>query len=187
MHLTPIERPSSPLLRLLYRLSARRFGTVIGPLRVIYARRPRLLVIAGQIARTMEHGLSLDPALRFLVQTQTARQNGCTFCADLALAEAVRSRVGHERFRALDEYRTSPLFTERERAALAFAEEATRNRRLSDETAAAVRAAFSEEEIVDLAWLNAAENYFNLQAAVLGIESDGLAAMALAKGDARRS
>jgi alkylhydroperoxidase family enzyme len=185
MLLTPIERPSSPLLRLLYRASARRFGKVIGPLKVIYARRPRLLMIAGQIARTMEHGLSLEPSLRLLVQTQTARQNGCTFCEDLTLAEAVRSRVGRERFNALQEYRTSPVFTGRERAALAFAEEATRDRRLSAETAAAVRAAFTENEIVELAWLNAAENYFNLQAAVLGIESDGLAAAALAKADAR--
>jgi alkylhydroperoxidase family enzyme len=90
--------------------------------------------------------------------------------------------VGEERFRALGDFRTSPVFTERERAALAFAEEATLHRRLTEQTAAAVRAHFTELEIVELTWLNAAENYFNLQAAVLGIESDGLAALSRSGG-----
>lgn len=57
-------------------------------------------------------------------------------------------------------------------------EEATAHRRVSAETEAALREHFSEVEIVELTWPNAAENYFNLQAAVLGIESGGLAALA---------
>jgi len=47
---------------------------------------------------------------------------------------------------------------------------------VSDATWAALRAHFSETEIVELVWANAAENYFNLQATVLGFESEGLAA-----------
>jgi alkylhydroperoxidase family enzyme len=178
MHLSPIENPSGSWLKLAYKASAKRFGKVIGPLKVIYARKPGLMVLALHIQRTMEHGLSLEPSLRRLVQTQAARQNGCTFCEDITLAEAVRQRIGTEKFAALAEYRTSPVFTERERAALAFVEEATMHRSVSAETVAALRAHFSEVEIVELTWLNAAENYFNLQAAVLGIESDGLAALA---------
>lgn len=38
-----------------------------------------------------------------------------------------------------------------------------------------MRERFNETEIVEITWLNAAENYFNLQAAVLGIGSDRLA------------
>jgi len=44
----------------------------------------------------------------------------------------------------------------------------------------AVRENVSDTEIVELVWLNAAENYFNLQAAVLGVESDQLAARSMA-------
>lgn len=179
MHLEPIERPRSLLMRLAYGISRRRFGKVIAPFKVIYARKPRLLVIAGQIGGAMD-ALSLDPALRFLVQAQAARLNGCAFCEDMALAQATQRRIGAERFRALEEFRTSGLFTPRERAALAFAEEATRHRHVSDETWAAVRAHFSDEEIVELTWLNAAENYFNLQAHVLGLGSDELLARAVA-------
>jgi alkylhydroperoxidase family enzyme len=86
----------------------------------------------------------------------------------------VRERVGSEKFAALAEFRTSNLFSERERAALAFAEEATLYRHVSDDSYAAVRTHFTETEIVELAWVNAAENYFNLQAHPLGIGSDEL-------------
>ena len=172
--LAPIERPSNPFLRLAYRLSARQLGKVIGPLKVIYARKPRLLVLAAQIQRTMEHGLSLDPSLRLLVQAQAARINGCSFCDDLALAQAMRARIGPERFQALGEFQESGLFTAREKAALAYAEEVTRSREVSDATFAELRRHFDETEIVELTWVNAVENYFNLQAHPLRIGSDEL-------------
>lgn len=174
MRLAPIEHPRTPFLRLAYRFSERQFGKVIAPLKVIYARKPRLALLAQHIQHTLEQGLSLKPSLRLLVQVQASRLNGCAFCEDIALAQVVQQRLGAERFQALAEYRTSPVFTERERAALAFVEEATLQRRVSDETFAALRDHFTDTEIVELVWANAAENYFNLQTAVLGIESDGL-------------
>lgn len=175
MRLTPVEHPANPLTRLAYRLSIRRFGKVLMPLKVVYARKPRLLLLAGQMQRAVD-ALTLEPALRMLVQAQAARLNGCAFCQDLVLAEALRHRIGRDRFDALAAYRTSPLFSERERAALALVEEATGGRRVSDATWAALRAHFSETEVVELVWANAVENYFNLQATALEIESDGLAA-----------
>ena len=185
MRLPPIERPRSLLLRAAYRISIRQFGRVLTPFKVIYARKPRMLILAGLIDRMMRHGLSLEPGLRLLVQVQASRLNGCTFCEDLALAHAVRERVGSARFGALADFRTSSLFSEREKAALAFTEETTRDRHVRDETFAAVRAHFSETEIVELAWVNAAENYFNLQAHPLGIGSDELLAAATAGGPAQ--
>ena len=176
--LEPIEHPRGALLRYAFRLSLKRFGKVIAPLRVIYARKPRLLVLAAQIQRTMEKGLQISPELRFLLQAQAARLNGCAFCHDITLAEAVRGRIGGDRFAALAEFRASPHFSERVRAALGFAEEATLHRAVSDATFATLRAHFSEVEIVEIAWVNAAENYFNLQAHPLGLESDGLEALA---------
>jgi alkylhydroperoxidase family enzyme len=173
MRLETIERPRGIFMRLAYRISLRQFGKVLAPLKVIYARKPRLLALALHVQRTMEHGLSLDPTLRLLVQTQAARRNGCAFCEDLALAQAVRARLGREKFDALDDFRTSGAFTDRERAALAFTEEAT-GRHVSDGTWAELRRHFGETEVVELAWLNAAENYFNLQAHALGIGSDEL-------------
>lgn len=168
-----------------YQASIRQFGRVITPFKVIYARKPRLLVLAGLIDRTMRYGLSLKPELRLLIQVQASRMNGCAFCEDLVLANAVREQIGSEKFVAMPEFRTSSFFSERERAALAYAEEATRARHVSDETFAALRAHFTETEIVEVAWVNAAENYFNLQAHPLGIGSDELLMAATARARAR--
>ncbi len=175
MRLQPIEHPRSPLVRLGFWMSKRRFGKVLTVLKVIYARKPRLAIISQMIAGTMEKHLTIEPELRFLISVHVARMNGCSFCQDLNQAAAVQAKMGPERFRALEDFRTSPLFTERERAALAYVEEATRHRRVEDSTFAALRAHFDETQIVEITWLNAAENYFNLQAAVLGVGSDELA------------
>lgn len=75
----------------------------------------------------------------------------------------------------------SPHFDARERAALAYTEEATRSRKVSDATFEALRSHFDERQIVELTWLNAVGNYFNLIAVPLGLESDGLAEIALSR------
>jgi alkylhydroperoxidase family enzyme len=185
MRLAPIERPGNLLIRLGYWLSRRQLGAVMSPLRVIYARAPRLLRANLGIVRAME-SLSLDPALRLLVTTQSSLLNGCGFCADLHRAQAIQQEIGLERFRDLLDFAHSPHFSERERAALAYTEEVTRQRKASDATFERLRAHFSEREIVELTWLNAIGNFFNLMAVPLEIESDGLEDLQ-AKRAARRS
>ncbi len=171
--LKPIEQPRSLFERFAFWQTRRAYGKVLTPLKVIYARKPRLAFIAQLMTRTTE-SLSLGDDLCLLVTVHVAQLNGCAFCQDLNLARAIQKRLGLERFRELSEYQTSALFSARERAALAFCEEATRKRKVSEQTFERLREHFSETEVVELTWLNAAENYFNLQAAVLDIGSDEL-------------
>jgi AhpD family alkylhydroperoxidase len=178
MRLAPIDKPDSLLVRLAYWLSKRQLGGVMSPMKVLYARVPRILRTTISIVRTTD-SLSLDPALKLLVTTQSSLLNNCTFCADLHLAQAVQAKLGRERFRALPDFRSSPHFSERERAALAYTEEVTRERKASDATFERLRAHFSEQEIVELTWLNAVGNYFNLMAVPLELESDGFEEIAL--------
>ncbi len=178
MRLAPIERPRGLFLRIAFWLSRRQAGAVIAPLKVIYARVPALGLLGWRIARTLER-LSLEPGLRLLVATQSSLLNGCGFCADLHRAQAVRARLGQEKFLALPDYATSPLFSARERAILAYTEEVTRQRRASDASFAELARHCDEREIVEITWLNAASNYFNLLAVPLGIGSDGLLELAL--------
>lgn len=51
---------------------------------------------------------------------------------------------------------------------------------MSDATYGELAKHFSEREIVEIVWANAVGNYFNLIAVPLGLESDGLAELALA-------
>ena len=80
---------------------------------------------------------------------------------------------------SFSEFRTSPAFGELERAALAYSEEVTRERKASDETFAALRKHFDTQQIVELTWLNALGNFFTLISIPLGVENDGLLDLAL--------
>ncbi|MGO9642184.1 MAG: hypothetical protein ACLP1Y_12880 [Candidatus Acidiferrales bacterium] len=66
---------------------------------------------------------------------------------------------------------------------LAYVEEATRHKRVSDATFEALRKHFKDWEIVEITWLNAVENYYNPINLPLEIESDGLCAIAQARMD----
>jgi AhpD family alkylhydroperoxidase len=176
--LAPIESPRSPFLRIAYWLSRRRLGKVIMPLKVVYARSPKLALLGWRITSWVEKGTRLEPSLRLLVQAGISAANGCGFCLDIARAMAVEAHVGLEKFEALAAWATSPLFSERERAALAWAEEVTRLVHASDASFERLRRSFDEREIVELTALVAVENYYNRVAIPLGLESDGLCALA---------
>jgi len=119
-----------------------------------------------------------------MVVTLASQINGCSFCIDLARAMAVREHLGMEKFNILSEYQTNPLFSDRERVALTYVEEVTRHKHVSDDTFEGLRKHFSEREIVEITWLNAVENYYNLINIPLEIESDGFCAIAQARAAA---
>jgi len=178
MRLAAIERPKSWLLKIAYWMSRRQLGAVISPLKVVYARSPRIARVGFGLVRAMESGLSLDPELRLLIVTQSSLLNGCGFCADLHAAQAIQARIGREKWADLSRFRESPHYDGRERAALAYTEQATRQRHVDDTTFETLRKHFGEQQIVEITWLNAVGNYFNLIAMPLGLESDGLAELA---------
>ena len=72
-----------------------------------------------------------------------------------------------------------PAVGSRERAALAYVEEANATRRVRDETFAEARRHFDERGVVELTMLCAIENLFNYMNLPLGIEEDGLCAIAI--------
>ena len=178
MRLAAIDKPPTLIARLAYWLCERQLGRVITPMKVVYARMPALFPLAYRLVQIERKRLVLDAPLSHLVKTWVAMLNGCSFCVDIARASAVLEHISLEKFQALPDWRSSPLYDDRERAALAYVEEATRSRRVSDATFATVRKHFSDREIVELTWLNAIENYYNLINLPLEIEADGLCAIA---------
>ena len=177
MRLEPVERPGNVILRMIYWMVYRRFGKVVTPLKILYARKPKLLSVFLLIDRLLNKNVTLSPSFRLLFQTQVSLLNGCGFCQDVLQAVAVQRCIGMEKFHALRDYKVSPLFDERERAALAFAEDFSRNKHVSDATFEGLRKHFSETEIVELIWMNAVENYFNSLVIPLKINPDSLAAL----------
>ena len=178
MRLEAIENPNNLLVKLAFWWSKREFGKVIMPLKIIYARKPKLMLLANKIIQFQEKHVSLAPELRLLIQTQVSRLNGCAFCNDISLAQAVRKKLGAEKFFALGEDPGAKVFTEKEQAVIAFVNEYAENRKVSDKTFEKLRSFFNETEIVEIVAMNAFEQYFNAFAVPLAIESDGLRRLA---------
>ncbi len=181
MRLEPIEKPKGLMMRLAFWGTRRQFGKVMTPMKILNARMPDSLKFSTEIAMFELKKIRLEPELHYMIAVLASQVNGCNFCTDLGRSMAIREHLGMEKFNALSEYRTSPLFSDRERAALAYAEEATRHKRVSDATFEELRKHFEDWEIVEITWINAIENYYNLINIPLEIESDGFCAIAQAR------
>jgi len=102
-----------------------------------------------------------------LVQTRVSQINGCAFCLDMHVRELRKSGEAWQRLNVLSAWRETEFFSAREQAALAWAETMTR---LADGHAdreiefQALRAHFSDAEIVELTWVIAAINAWNRMA-----------------------
>lgn len=105
----------------------------------------------------------IEDSLKELVKIRASQINGCAFCLHMHVADARKAGETEERIYLLDGWRESPLYSERERAALAWTEALTRlpHDGVPDDVYAAVKAQFTEAEQVTLSLVVAAINGFN--------------------------
>jgi AhpD family alkylhydroperoxidase len=107
-------------------------------------------------------GCSLERSLRELVKIRASQINGCAFCIDMHTKDARAAGETEQRIYALNAWRETPFYTDRERAALAWVEAVTElNKGVPDELFEEARGQFSEKEIVELTWAIAAINAWN--------------------------
>jgi alkylhydroperoxidase family enzyme len=109
-----------------------------------------------------------------LIREQVARINVCLFCMDIGRAFTIKASMNQAKFDALEEYRTSDLFTEAERAALDYVTELTKEKRVSPDTFARLSRHYSERAICEIVWLVASEHLYNMTNIGLNIHSDML-------------
>jgi AhpD family alkylhydroperoxidase len=171
--LKPIDHPKSLKLKLVYWFTKRKLGKVITPLKVHSTRFPEGLALSNKIMAT-EEKISLDPKLNHLIKVYVATMNGCAFCVDIGKALAQTKNLDAGIFDDLLIFEESSHFSESEKAALAYVDEATRNKHVNDATFERLRHNFTEKEIVQITLLNAIENYYNLMNAPMNIGSDEL-------------
>jgi AhpD family alkylhydroperoxidase len=107
--------------------------------------------------------LGLEPKLLDLVKLRASQINGCAYCIDLHSADLRKAGETERRLATLSVWHDTPLFTERERAALAWAEALTQVSltHAPDEAYEALAAEFSEAERVNLTMAINAINSWN--------------------------
>ena len=106
----------------------------------------------------------LEPALIELVLMRVSQINGCAYCLDMHSKDARAAGETEQRLYVLPAWRETTLFSERERIALAWAEELTElasHDAVSDTLYARARQHFEEAELVDLTLLVVSINGWN--------------------------
>lgn len=172
--LPPVENPRGLMMKLVYGMTRRQFGKVLTPLKVFCARLPLAFgQFYGKIS-TLDKKLLLPPETAMLIREQVARTNVCLFCIDIGRYFTIKASMNQAKFDALEQYNTSSLFTDAERAALDYVTGLTRDKRVEPDAFSRVARYYSERQICEIVWLVASEHFYNMTNIGLNIHSDML-------------
>jgi AhpD family alkylhydroperoxidase len=127
-----------------------------------YQAAPAMMKALAALEAVVQSG-GLEQSLVELVKTRASQINGCAYCLHLHTRDARAQGESEVRLYLLDAWRESSLYTDRERAALAWAEAVTlvAQTHVSDDVYEDVRTHFDDEELVKLTLLVAVINVWN--------------------------
>ena len=158
----------------MYRFAKRRFGEVPEPFAVV-AHHPRLL-LANVVHEGMLQSASkkLPANVRELAVFWTARTIGCSWCVDFGSMLQRLDGLDVERLKDIDNYATSPAYTDDERAAIAYADAMTTDpHTVTDEQVADLRRRFGDDGVIELTYQIGVENMRARMYSALGITEQG--------------
>lgn len=114
--------------------------------------------VEAQIAKS-----KIDHLLKDLVRLRVSQINGCAFCLDMHTTDALKLGETTRRLATIGAWRETPFFTDRERAALEWAESLTlvSETHVPDSVWEAVRPHFNDAELVELTLLITSINSWN--------------------------
>jgi AhpD family alkylhydroperoxidase len=94
----------------------------------------------------------LEKSLLHLIKLRASQINGCSFCVDMHTREARADGESEQRVYLVSAWRESPLYSDRERAALEWTETLTRlaDKPVTDSLYTETLEHFSEQELVKL-------------------------------------
>jgi AhpD family alkylhydroperoxidase len=117
-----------------------------------------LLGVENQLAKG-----SLDILLKELVRLRASQINGCAFCLDMHVTDAVKAGESSRRLATVAAWRETPFFSDRERAALEWTEALTlvSHDHVPDAVWEAVRPHFTDAELMELTAVITSINSWN--------------------------
>lgn len=166
----------------MYRYAKRRFGEVPEPF-TVYAHH-RGLLVAGAVHETLLERASrkLPANVRELAVYYTARKIGCSWCVDFGAMLQRLDGLDVERLKDIDNYATSHLFSDDERAAIAYADAMTTDpHTVTDEQVDDLLRRFGDVGVMELTYQIGVENMRARMNTALGITEQGFSS-----GDACR-
>ncbi|MFC7448100.1 carboxymuconolactone decarboxylase family protein [Rhodococcus daqingensis] len=162
------------LIKVGYKFAGRRFGEVPEPFAVL-ANHPKLFVASARHEMAVQKGSKVLPAnIRELAVYRTAWTVGCSWCVDFGSMLMRLDGLDIERLQQIGDYEDSPLYSEDERAAIAYADAMTATpTEVTDEQVADLERRFGRDGVVELTYQIALENQRSRMNSALGITDQG--------------
>lgn len=178
---TPDSHKFPWYVRLFFWNQKRRYGAVLEPAK-LWGRTPRVFAALALLYGALDRRSSpIEPALRTLVTVRVSQINWCSFCVDVNAATALTRDVSETKLLAIGGFSESSLFSEREKAALAYAEAITyTDRRPSTEQLDKLREHFNDDAIIELTALISFQNLSSKFNAALQVPPQGFCAVSSA-------
>ena len=117
-----------------------------------------MFAVAGYVAKS-----SIETNLQHLIEFRVSQINGCAYCLDMHSKDLRAAGESEQRLYMISAWRESPVYTDRERAALAWAEAVTvlDDGHVPEEVYQEAREHFSEQELIDLTMCVVSINSWN--------------------------
>jgi AhpD family alkylhydroperoxidase len=117
----------------------------------LFTLNPDMGMVAAAFSGKVYEKSRLDIRERELVRMRIARINDCSVCLDTRTVDPAAAGLSEDLYRSIEDWRTLPGLTDRERVAVEYAERyALDHRNLDDDFWGRFRAHWSDEEILDL-------------------------------------
>jgi uncharacterized peroxidase-related enzyme len=161
-------------IRLFFWKQKRTYGQVLEPGR-LWGRSPWVFSAVALLYGALNRRTSpLTPALRALVTVRVSQINHCAFCVDINAATLRQRGVAPDKVEALAAWRDSPLFSDPERLALAYAEAMTITEPgVDDALRRRLKQVWDDDAIVELTGLIAFQNLSSKFNAALDVPPQG--------------
>jgi alkylhydroperoxidase family enzyme len=118
---------------------------------MLWTLRPEMAGMVDRMIKTAYQRSKIPAIEREVARMRIAQLNDCTACSTFRAPSVVEAGVPEEHYQHLEEYRTYPGYSDRQRLAIEYAERfAADHRSIDDELFTRLRAHFADDEILDL-------------------------------------
>jgi len=172
--ITPANHRFPWYVKIFFWNQKRKYGAILEPAR-LWGRTPRVFAGLALLYGALDRKSSpIEPSLRTLITIRVSQINWCSFCVDINSATAVKRHVSEEKLSSLTNFEACGLFSEREKAALAYTEAVS----FSDQDTTQahfdrLRNCFDDDAIIELTALIAFQNLSSKFNASLAVAPQG--------------
>jgi AhpD family alkylhydroperoxidase len=127
-----------------------------------YTADPAIMKVLIGVENQLAKG-TIEILTKELVRLRASQINGCAFCLDMHVTDALKEGESQRRLATVSAWRETPFFTDRERAALEWTESLTlvSQNHVPDSVWEAVRPHFTDAELMELTALITSINSWN--------------------------